>query len=98
MNIKVEERVAWIKQQLSKQIDIVSLNIIDDSHKHIGHPGHQGSGHFTIQIVSDDFLNCSTIQRHRKIYQALSEEMGIGRAIHALSIQAKTRSEADSES
>lgn len=62
------------------------LEIQDDSARHAGHAGNAGGGHFTITIVSSQFLNKSRIIRHQFIYQALQDL--IPQRIHALSIAA----------
>ena len=70
----------------------VSLEIIDESHKHAGHAGaRDGGGHYLLQIVTSQFTGKSTMARHRMIYSAL-EEM-LKREIHALNIQANTPDE-----
>lgn len=71
------------------------LDVIDDSAKHAGHAGAKGlngESHFTVRVVADAFEPLSTVQRHRLIYTLLAEEMEGG--IHALSIDAKTPTEA----
>jgi len=47
---------------------------------------------FSIEIISSAFENRTTIQRHRMVYAALSEEFGQG--VHALSLNTKTEAEA----
>lgn len=70
----------------------VSLDIIDESHKHAGHAGaRNGGGHFQLHIVSAQFAGKNTMARHRMIYSALGEMMR--REIHALNIQADTPDE-----
>ncbi|MFA6971513.1 MAG: BolA family protein [Gallionella sp.] len=70
----------------------VSLEIIDESHKHAGHAGSRdGGGHYLLQIVTSQFTGKSTLVRHRMIYLALGDMMK--REIHALNIQAKTPDE-----
>lgn len=64
----------------------INLTIKDDSAQHAGHAGNTGGGHFTLTIVSSQFLQKSQIMRHRLIYQALSDLMP--HQIHALSILA----------
>jgi BolA protein len=86
------ERVALIRSRLTEVFSPQSLNIIDDSAKHAGHASAGGAGHFTVQIVSDAFEGKSLIQRHRMIYDALSDAMNT--EIHALSIKASTPAEA----
>ncbi len=45
--------------------------------------------HFNLRVVSDLFKDKNLLDRHRMIYDALSEPMGDGR-IHALEINAET--------
>ena len=65
------------------------LDVIDDSHKHIGHAGHNGKGesHFRIKIASLAFAGKSRIQGHQMIYEALKPLMP---SIHALQIIASS--------
>lgn len=72
-------------------LDPVSLDITDDSHRHAGHAGASGGGHYALRIVSAQFIGKNTVARHRMIYSALGELMK--RDIHALNIQAKTPDE-----
>lgn len=63
------------------------LDVIDDSHKHVGHAGaRDGRGHFSVEIVSDAFAGMTMLARHRAIYGALGQMMTTD--IHALSIKA----------
>ena len=83
--------IKFIKQKLIP-LRPEKIKIIDESSKHIGHKGAKdGGGHFLLTIVSSDFYEKSTIERHRMIYDALGEMMG--RNIHALSIKAYTPEE-----
>jgi len=55
------------------------------------HQGHGSSGlHLKTKIIFDGFKDIPLIQRHRKVYEALEEEMKS--IIHALSIEAKYES------
>ena len=45
--------------------------------------------HFIVQVISDVFKNQNLLDRHRLVYQALSEPMGDGR-IHAVEIKTQT--------
>lgn len=70
----------------------VSINIVDESHKHAGHAGaRDGAGHYLLQIVTPEFAGKTTISRHRMIYSALGEMMQC--EIHALNIQAAAPNE-----
>lgn len=73
-------------------LEPISLQIIDESHKHAGHAGAQdGGGHYVLHIVSARFAGCNTLARHRMVYSALGEMMK--REIHALTIEAYAPSE-----
>ena len=73
--------------KLTEALAPTSLAVIDDSHKHIGHAGHNGEGesHFRVEIVSDRFEGLSRIARHQLVYAALKELIP---PIHALQIKA----------
>lgn len=64
-----------------------SLAVINESHKHAGHAGDDGSGesHWRVEIVSNVFSGQSRIGKHRAVHRALGSDI-IGR-IHALSLQ-----------
>ena len=61
------------------------LEIIDDSHKHVGHAGNAGGGHFTLIISAEKLNGLSKLESHRLIYSAVSDL--IPAKIHALSIK-----------
>ena len=68
-------------------LEPIELEVIDDSALHAGHTGaRSGGGHYRLTIVSPRFSNCSTMQKHRLVYDALGSLMK--REIHALSINA----------
>lgn len=80
------DRIELIKQQLTATLAPTQLDVMDDSHKHIGHAGAQsGAGHFTLVIATEKFKEKSLVECHRLIYQALGEMMG--KDIHALQIK-----------
>ena len=84
-------RIEAIRTRLS-QLEPISIEIIDESHKHAGHAGSRdGAGHYRLQIVTTKFSGKNTIARHRMIYSALGEMMKS--EIHALNIQAMTPNE-----
>lgn len=69
-----------------------TIEIGDDSALHAGHAGARaGGGHYRLTIVSPRFAGCSTMQRHRLVYDALAPMLK--QEIHALSITAKTPEE-----
>lgn len=86
------ERVELIRVRLNKAFEPAQLDIVDDSHQHVGHAGAaSGGGHFTVSIVSEKFSDHSTLERHRMVYQAVDDLMPA--EIHALSIKALTPEE-----
>lgn len=69
-----------------------SVEILDESGKHVGHEGAKGGGgHYFLTIVSPQFAGKPPMARHRMVYDALSDLMH--REIHALSIKALTPDE-----
>jgi BolA family transcriptional regulator, general stress-responsive regulator len=70
------------------------LAVINDSAKHSGHSGDDGSGesHFTVEIESAAFAGKSRLERQRLVNRALGDIPG-GR-VHALAIKAKAPGEA----
>lgn len=79
-------RIAEMTKRLEQHLNPSQLEIIDDSHKHIGHAGAKGGlGHFTVIISSNELQDKRKIQQHRLIYQALGEMMETD--IHALAIK-----------
>lgn len=81
-------RVEMIRERLEKAFAPEHLEIVDDSHQHAGHASAGGAGHFTVRLTSDVFEGKSLIQRHRMVYDAVSDLMPD--EVHALSIKADT--------
>lgn len=79
-----------IRERL-EQLHPISLDIQDDSAKHIGHAGAKDGGHYQLNIVSNAFIGTSRVKRHQMIYDLVSDLMQT--KIHALAIQAFTEQE-----
>ena len=64
------------------------LEVINDSAKHHGHGGDDGSGesHFTVVIEAPAFAAMSRVERQRAVNKALGDIPG--ERVHALAIQA----------
>ena len=93
MSLAREQRPAAIRAALEAALAPVSLEVLDESHKHAGHAGaRDGRGHFAVTITSDAFAGLAPLARHRRVYAALGELMTTD--IHALSIHARTPQEA----
>jgi BolA family transcriptional regulator, general stress-responsive regulator len=71
-----------------------ALSIEDESARHAGHAGARPGGetHFRVRIVSASFEGLSRVERQRRIYDVLAEEMR--GQVHALSLVALTPAEA----
>jgi len=76
-----------IRERLEHGLQPERLEIIDETHKHVGHTGATlDRGHFCVTIVSERFRDVSSLQRHRLVYETLGDLMRTD--IHALSIKA----------
>ncbi len=86
------ERIERIRRQLEQALHPSRLDIIDESERHIGHPGAEsGGGHFSIAIISKEFIDKSLIERHRMVYKAVDDLLKSD--IHALKIDARSPDE-----
>jgi BolA family transcriptional regulator, general stress-responsive regulator len=86
-----EGTVALLRTALERSLKPRSLEIVDDSARHAGHPGARGGGHFRVTLVSDAFRGHSQLERHRLVYAAVAPLMST--AVHALNIVARTPEE-----
>ena len=70
------------------------IALTNDSAKHHGHSGDDGSGesHFSLHIVWDGFEGQSRVVRQRAVNKALGDMPG--ERVHALAIKAQTPVEA----
>lgn len=69
------------------------LAVTNDSAKHSGHSGDDGSGesHFTIEIEAAAFAGIGRLERQRMVNRALGDIPG--QRVHALAIKAKAPGE-----
>lgn len=80
--------IALIEQRLTAAFAPAYLDVVDESHLHVGHAGAEsGKGHYVVEIHSDVFQGILPIARHRLVYEALGQLMETH--IHALSIKTK---------
>ncbi|KAF8628860.1 hypothetical protein AX15_003653 [Amanita polypyramis BW_CC] len=91
-----------IRQKLASLLQPSSINIRNDSWQHRHHApmraqgGGSGESHFSIHVASEAFKGKTTLERHRMIYAALSEEFSQG--LHALSLKTRTIDEVEQSS
>ena len=83
-----------IKTKLESAFSAQDIEIINESDKHAGHAGHDGSGesHFRVKLVSPVFEGQNRVARQRAVYDVLADELA--GPVHALSVTAKTPDEA----
>ena len=85
MTDRGEVRRARIESKLRERLEAEHVEVIDESHLHVGHAGAaSGAGHFAATISSARFAGLSRVAAQRLVYEALSDEMG--GEIHALRI------------
>ena len=82
----VASEIEW---RLRAALAPTRLEVINDSGKHRGHAGDDGSGesHFTVEIEAPQFAGMSRLERQRAVNSALGDLMR--ERIHALAIRAR---------
>jgi BolA family transcriptional regulator, general stress-responsive regulator len=82
-----------IEKRLRAALAPSRLAVINDSARHHGHAGDDGSGesHFTVEIEAEAFAGLSRLERQRAVNAALGDLMRT--RVHALAIRAKAPGE-----
>ena len=81
-----EQRLERIRVLLEAALAPEHLEVIDESHLHVGHAGaRDGRGHFRVRIECSQFSGKPRLARHRMVYDALGDMMETD--IHALAIE-----------
>ena len=83
-----------IREKLTEAFAPDTLTIVDESAAHAGHAGArpEGETHFRVRIVSRVFDGLTRVERQRRVYAILAEELR-GR-VHALALVTQTPGEA----
>jgi len=81
-----------IEAALRLALQPLALEVLDDSHLHVGHAGAREGRHFSVRVVSARCDGLSRVARHRLVYDALQSL--IPRGIHALAIDARAPGDA----
>src|SRR3954466_2309068 len=87
-----------IREKLTAAFTPEWLEVADESARHAGHAGatrgdgSMGETHFQVRIVAAAFEGLSRVERQRRVYSALKDELA--GPVHALSLSALTPSEA----
>ncbi|MCF8495766.1 MAG: BolA family transcriptional regulator [Alphaproteobacteria bacterium] len=76
-----------IRKKITEHFEPEHLLLVNESHKHRGHAGDDGSGetHFYLEVSSARFIGKSRLERHRLVYAALDGFFPAG--LHALSLK-----------
>ncbi len=76
-----------IRQRLEATFAPSRLEVVNESHRHAGHAGDDGSGesHFTVLIRAEALAPLSRVARHRAVHKALGD---LTARVHALAIDA----------
>lgn len=87
------EIAARIRAKLEAALAPSVLEIRDDSHRHAGHAGArpEGESHFRVTLVSPVFDGVGRVDRQRRVYQVLAQELS--GPVHALALTVKTPDE-----
>lgn len=74
-----------IEARLRANFSVQHLEIVNESHKHAGHAGDDGSGesHFRILIRAPELAAMGRVQRHRAVQAALGD---INTRVHAIAL------------
>ena len=78
---------ARIKEKLTAGLAPISLEVADESHLHAGHSGAREGGQtpYRIKVASARFSGTGRVERHRRVYALLADEIAQG--VHALALQ-----------
>lgn len=82
-----------IKQVITHDFAPDHLEVINESHKHKGHAGDDGSGetHYKLIVVTGKFSGKSRIERHKEVNKSVGTLFDKG--LHALSLKLYTPEE-----
>ena len=78
-----------IEEKIRNALDLVHLEVINESHMHSVPPGSES--HFKLVIVSPAFETLNRVQRHQTVNGLLAEELA--GPVHALSMETHTAGE-----
>jgi BolA family transcriptional regulator, general stress-responsive regulator len=88
-----------LRTKLEAAFSPLALDIVDESARHAGHAGARlnddgtaAETHFRVRIVSSAFAGLSRVERQRRVYAVLSDELASG--VHALALTTLTPEEA----
>ena len=70
---------------LNAAFQVTSLQVVNESHKHAGHSGDDGTGesHFAIYLRAPELTPMTRVARHRAVHAALG---GLNQRVHAIAL------------
>ena len=76
-----------IRQRLEQAFRPTRLEVVNESHRHAGHAGDDGTGesHFALVIRAEALTSLTRLARHRAVHKALGD---LTVRVHALGIDA----------
>ena len=85
--------IAEIEKLLQQRFRGAEITVIDNSASHAGHNAAAAGGgtHFTVRIISNEFIGKNRVARHRAVYQVLQPLFDKG--LHALALETKAPGE-----
>ena len=80
MSVEIE-----IRQRLEASFSPSRLEVVNESHRHAGHSGDDGTGesHFAVLIRAETLVDLSRLQRHRAVHGALGD---LNQRVHAIAL------------
>jgi BolA protein len=80
--MKVEEE---IETRLTRAFQPTELQVVNESHRHAGHSGDDGSGasHFAIRLRAATLAAMPRVARHRAVHAALGD---LNQRVHAIAL------------
>jgi BolA protein len=81
--------IAHIQDKLTQALEADTVEIIDNTYQHKGHPGSNGGAHLHITIVASKFNGMPILDRHRLVQSVLADELAANH-IHALELKVLT--------
>lgn len=74
-----------IEARLRQAFSVTALDVVNESHRHAGHGGDDGSGesHFAVMLRAPELAPLGRLARHRAVQAALGD---INTRVHALSL------------
>ena len=74
-----------IEDRLTRAFSPTALQVVNESHRHAGHAGDDGSGasHFAIMIRAESLAAMTRVARHRAVQAALGD---LNQRVHAIAL------------